>query len=128
MVSIKVAGLQKRYGRRLVLDGVDFEVEEGQMLTLLGSSGCGKSTTLRSVAGLEMPDGGSIRFGDRVLFDKSVNVAPRRRDVGMVFQILCTMAEYDGFAECWISIAIAISSVCDVAFTSVRDIGSGWPK
>lgn len=86
MASIQLAGLGKRYGHKTVLAGVDVAVPEGHLVTLLGSSGCGKSTTLRSVAGLEVPDEGSITLGGRVVFDRRTNVAARRRNVGMVFQ------------------------------------------
>lgn len=86
MSSIQLTDLRKRYGKKTVLSGIDVHVPEGNMVTLLGSSGCGKSTTLRSVAGLDMPDGGEITLGNQVVFDKKTNVPARRRNVGMVFQ------------------------------------------
>ncbi|HEX5405255.1 MAG TPA: ABC transporter ATP-binding protein [Pseudonocardiaceae bacterium] len=86
MAAIHVRDLRKRFARKTVLDGVTFDVADGKFVTLLGSSGCGKTTTLRSVAGLERPDGGVIALGQRVVFDRSQDVPTRRRDVGMVFQ------------------------------------------
>lgn len=73
------------------VDGINLEVEDGEMFTLLGPSGCGKTTTLRSVAGLDHPDSGEIRVDDHVLFSKgndkrNVHVPANRRGLGMVFQ------------------------------------------
>jgi len=70
---LTVRGLTKSYatpdGRFQALKGIDFEVPAGGFYTLLGESGCGKSTTLRCVAGLEEPDGGSISIGGEVVAD-----------------------------------------------------------
>jgi iron(III) transport system ATP-binding protein len=67
---------------------VSFTVAEGQLFTLLGPSGCGKKTTLRSIAGLERPRAGEISVNDRVVYSstRGVFVAPNRRGFGMVFQ------------------------------------------
>ncbi|NRA96103.1 MAG: ABC transporter ATP-binding protein [Planctomycetes bacterium] len=62
-------------------------VEEGSFLSLLGASGCGKTTVLRLIAGLEVPDSGRVTIGDRTVFDESgAWVAPEDRRIGMVFQ------------------------------------------
>src|ERR1700722_10066736 len=65
-----------------------FELEAGTFFTLLGLSGCGKTTTLRCIAGLETPDEGIIDVEGRRLFDSQarVNVPVEQRSVGMVFQ------------------------------------------
>lgn len=70
------------------LTGVSFDVEEGEFFTLLGPSGCGKTTTLQGIAGLETPDGGTIRMGDATVFSASerIMVPANRRRLGMVFQ------------------------------------------
>ena len=71
------------------VQGVSFTVEPGEFYTLLGASGCGKTTTLRCVAGLETPDSGRIAIGDQVVFLSGANRVvepPNRRDIGMVFQ------------------------------------------
>jgi ABC-type Fe3+/spermidine/putrescine transport system ATPase subunit len=67
---------------------VSLEVEDGEVFTLLGPSGSGKTTTLRVIAGLEVPDAGEVHFGDRpvVLTHRRVFVPPEQRGLGMVFQ------------------------------------------
>jgi iron(III) transport system ATP-binding protein len=68
--------------------GVSFTVQPGEFYTLLGASGCGKTTILRCIAGLESPEYGHIAIGDRVVFSSPARIAvpPYRRDIGMVFQ------------------------------------------
>src|ERR687892_1052224 len=90
-VAIDVRGVSKRFGAAEVLRDVDLRVEPGRVVALLGSSGCGKTTLLRTIAGLERPDTGEVRVGDRLLSarnhgERDVHVPPERRRVGMVFQ------------------------------------------
>jgi iron(III) transport system ATP-binding protein len=70
------------------VDGIDFNVEAGEVVVLLGPSGCGKTTTLRMVAGLEEPTAGEIRIGGRTVYssDTGARVPAKNRDIGMVFQ------------------------------------------
>ncbi len=89
---IQVKHLRKDYwvrdGRVAAVCGIDFEVAEGEIFMLLGASGCGKTTTLRCVAGLEIPDDGEISLGGQVVFgDRGDTLVPvYQRGVGMVFQ------------------------------------------
>ena len=66
---------------------VDFDMDEG-IVGFLGSSGCGKSMTLKCIAGIETPDEGRIVLDDEVLFDKKsgINLSPQKRKVGYLFQ------------------------------------------
>lgn len=84
--ALDCSGLIKCFGGTVVVDGVSLRAEEGEFVALLGRSGCGKTTTLRMIAGLERPDAGTIRIGGRLVFGQGVNEAPERRHVGMVFQ------------------------------------------
>jgi len=75
--------IEKTYpdGTRAV-NGIDLAIEEGELVVLLGPSGCGKTTTLRMIAGLELPTGGTISLAGQDV----TRLRPSRRDVGMVFQ------------------------------------------
>ncbi|MGH9192890.1 MAG: ABC transporter ATP-binding protein [Acidimicrobiales bacterium] len=87
-VAIDVRAACKRFGALEVLRDVDLGVEPGRIVALLGSSGCGKTTLLRTIAGLERLDAGEVRVGDRVLSAsaRDIHVPPEKRQVGMVFQ------------------------------------------
>lgn len=61
-------------------------VNKGEVISILGRSGSGKSTILRLIAGLEMPKGGSFTLGDNKMFDNQTFVQPEKRGIGMVFQ------------------------------------------
>ncbi|MDP2234566.1 MAG: sn-glycerol-3-phosphate ABC transporter ATP-binding protein UgpC [Actinomycetota bacterium] len=82
MASVTLAGVGKRYGHALAVDGVDLTIRDGSFTVLVGPSGCGKTTTLRMVAGLEDVTDGEIRIGDRVVND----LPAADRDIAMVFQ------------------------------------------
>lgn len=81
-VGVGLAGVTKVFGPVRALDGVDLEVPPGMTMAILGPSGCGKTTLLRLVAGLDAPDGGTIRFDGRDVTAEP----PAARDVAMVFQ------------------------------------------
>jgi iron(III) transport system ATP-binding protein len=85
---LELETLVKRYSRgaAAAVAGVDMVVGEGEVLGLVGESGCGKSTLLRLIAGLEVPDSGSIRIAGRTVSGGGSWVPPERRGVGMVFQ------------------------------------------
>jgi multiple sugar transport system ATP-binding protein len=84
MATISLRGLTRRYGgaEAAALSGLDLEVADGELLVLVGPSGCGKSTALRLIAGLDVPDGGSVLLDGT---DMS-RTPPQDRDVAMVFQ------------------------------------------
>jgi len=88
MSSVVLEGLRKSFDGNLVVADVDLVVAEGELVTLLGASGCGKTTVLRLVAGLEEPDAGRITVGDRAVCDAARRawVPPEERRIGMVFQ------------------------------------------
>jgi lipopolysaccharide export system ATP-binding protein len=69
MSLLRVRGLVKNYGRRRVVDGVDFEVEPGEIVGLLGPNGAGKTTTFRMACGMIDPDAGTVLLADRNVTD-----------------------------------------------------------
>jgi multiple sugar transport system ATP-binding protein len=82
MSQLRIRGLTKRFGDVRALDGIDLDVAAGEFFVILGPSAAGKTTTLRSIAGLERPDGGSIVFGNQ-----DVTHAPvQGRGMSMIFQ------------------------------------------
>ena len=81
-IDVRVAGLRKSYGEVTAVDGVDLEIGRGEFFTLLGPSGSGKTTTLRVIAGFELPDEGNVELGGK---DVS-RLPPYARDVNTVFQ------------------------------------------
>ncbi|MFF2509031.1 amino acid ABC transporter ATP-binding protein [Streptomyces sp. NPDC058067] len=86
MPFIEIDGVHKSYGDTPVLKGIDLNVEQHQVVTLIGASGSGKSTLLRCINGLEDISGGQIRVDGEVASGRGTDVDRLRRDVGMVFQ------------------------------------------
>ncbi len=84
----EVRAIVRNLGGRRILDDVSLSIAEGEFVVILGPSGCGKTTTLRLIAGLDMPDGGSISIDGRPVSDpaRKLFVPPEQRQIGMVFQ------------------------------------------
>ena len=85
---INVTGLKKHYlaGTVKALDGIDLEIDKGEVVVIIGPSGSGKSTVLRSLNLLEIPSGGSIVFDGNDLTDPKLDINKHRQKMGMVFQ------------------------------------------
>jgi multiple sugar transport system ATP-binding protein len=81
-VSIALRGIRKTYGRTTALDGLELDVREGEFFCLLGPSGAGKTTTLKTVAGLELPDSGTVLLDGTDM----KGVEPYDRGVAMCFE------------------------------------------
>ncbi|MDR6265000.1 ABC transporter ATP-binding protein [Roseobacter sp. N2S] len=80
--SLTLENISAHYGTTQVLEDLSLHIAEGELVSLLGSSGCGKTTTLRLVAGFLEPTAGAIRLGDRDL----TRLPAHARDIGLVFQ------------------------------------------
>lgn len=96
-VILELKNITKSFGQTEVLKGVSLAVREGEFITLLGSSGCGKTTTLRIIAGLELPDSGEVLLEGEPMGTK----APEKRNVNTVFQnyaLFPHMSVYDNIA------------------------------
>jgi phospholipid/cholesterol/gamma-HCH transport system ATP-binding protein len=84
---IQIRGLRKRFGAQVVLDGVDFDVNEGETVALLGPSGTGKSVLLKHIIGLLRPDSGTITVDDKdVAHLNRKELVAYRQNIGYVFQ------------------------------------------
>ncbi len=82
MGRIVLRDLTKRFGAVTAVERLSLEIAEGELVTLVGGSGCGKTTTLRMIAGFETPDAGEVVVDGRVMNP----VPPQRRGIGIVFQ------------------------------------------
>src|ERR1044071_8041160 len=83
MAEIRLDNVQKRFGDFTAVRESSFTIADGEFFVLLGPSGCGKTTTLRMIAGLELPTSGRILLdGDDVSRERA-----SRRDIGFVFQL-----------------------------------------
>jgi phospholipid/cholesterol/gamma-HCH transport system ATP-binding protein len=83
----EIRGLTKRYGRKKILDGLDFDIHRGECLVILGRSGTGKSVTLRQLNGLEPADEGYVVFdGVNVSDLEERDLFPLRKRIAMLFQ------------------------------------------
>ena len=91
--DLRLVGLTKRFGSFKAVDNLDLVIPQGSFFALLGASGCGKTTTLRMVSGLEDPTAGQIFLGDQEVTDTK----PYRRPVNTVFQNYALFPHLDIF-------------------------------
>ena len=81
-MSIEIRNLNKRFGATVVCDNLNLDIPSGELVALLGPSGSGKTTLLRIIAGLEVPDSGTVHFQG----EDATHTTVRERNVGFVFQ------------------------------------------
>src|SRR5574344_633356 len=101
MSVLKVEGLKKSFGKTEVLKGIDFSLEKGEVLAIIGSSGSGKTTLLRCLNFLEFAESGVISVNDQVIFDgdnlKALSenkIQENRLHFGLVFQSFNLFPQY----------------------------------
>lgn len=82
MSKISIKNAVKKYGNNTVIENLNVEIKDGELFTLLGASGCGKTTLLRMIAGFNSIEGGDFYFNDTRIND----MEPSKRNIGMVFQ------------------------------------------
>ena len=104
MSILEVKGIEKNFGTLKVLSGIDFTLEKGESIAIIGSSGSGKTTLLRCLNFLEQPDKGSIRVNGEVIFDsedpstqRESEVRKKRLHFGLVFQNFNLFPQYTTF-------------------------------
>lgn len=81
-VLLKIQNINKKYGKKIILKDINFDVKKGEFLSILGASGCGKTTLLKILIGIESSDSGTIIKNDVDI----TNLSPYERNVGIVFQ------------------------------------------
>lgn len=86
MVKVQIRNLRKCFGSLEVLSDIDFTVDDGEVVCVIGPSGSGKSTLLRCINALEMPTGGTIIVDDHEITSKHEDINKLRENIGMVFQ------------------------------------------
>ncbi len=101
MALLEVRDIKKKFGKTEVLKGIDFTLEKGEVLAIIGSSGSGKTTLLRCLNFLETPDKGSISVDGKVLFDSESNIHKSDEEIrqnrlhfGLVFQNFNLFPQY----------------------------------
>ena len=87
-VILNIQNLSKKYleEKQYAVNNISFSIKRGEILALIGESGCGKTTILRLIAGFETPNQGSIFVDGKTLVDLNIYVKPEKRKLGMVFQ------------------------------------------
>src|SRR4030042_18012 len=82
MIHLSLNNISKQFANNTVVQDFNLDVEKGEFVSFLGPSGCGKTTTLRMIAGFEIPTTGTVTLEKEDITNK----APNQRNVGMVFQ------------------------------------------
>ncbi len=83
---LTLENVSRYFGDVAALEAIDLDTAPGQVVSLLGHSGCGKTTLLRIAAGVEIPSGGRVLINDRVVASADVFLPPERRSIGLMFQ------------------------------------------
>ncbi|PJR89836.1 iron ABC transporter ATP-binding protein [Ochrobactrum sp. 695/2009] len=84
--ALTLSGITRQFGAVRALNDVSLDVHEGEIICLVGHSGCGKTSLLRIIAGIDVPDSGTLAMGGQTLVGPSVFIEPEKRNVGVVFQ------------------------------------------
>ena len=86
---IKLKNITQYYGSTLAIQDLSLNIDANKLTCLLGSSGCGKTTILRIIAGLEIPQNGSVTIEDKAVTENNkILIPPQKRDIGFIFQDL----------------------------------------
>src|SRR5438093_6570050 len=123
---LRMSGVELRRGPRTVLAGTTFTIARGTLVALMGSSGSGKTTILRSIAGLEPFDAGSIAIDDVVLSGgaalETATARQLRRRVGVVFQFHCLFEHLTALKNVWLAPVHAHGVPMEQAQTRAREL------
>ena len=100
MAFFEVKGIRKCFGKNEVLKGIDFSMEEGQVISIIGSSGSGKTTLLRCINFLTTPDAGTFTLEGKTLYSageglSAAQIREKRKNLGLVFQQFNLFPQYN---------------------------------
>jgi branched-chain amino acid transport system ATP-binding protein len=118
MALFETQGLQKRFGDQVVLQGVDLQVEEGELLGIMGPNGAGKTTCFNVLTGRHKPDGGSVRFGGEDI----AGLSPRQvacKGISRSFQLMNLFDDETALDN----VLLAMPEVRERGFSMWRDLG-----
>ena len=128
MSVVEIRNIHKNFGKLEVLKGIDFSVEEGEVVCLIGRSGSGKSTLLRCINLLEIPDDGVIRVFNQDIMEYR-NINEYRRKVGMVFQQFNLFANMNVLDNCILPqktvLKVSNSQAKEKALFYLKKVGMG---
>ena len=136
MEALKVIDIQKNFGGTQVLKGINFSLEKGQVLAIIGSSGSGKTTLLRCLNFLETPDSGSITVGDTLLYDSAdaatlsdEAIRQNRLRFGLVFQNFNLFPQYTALENVTLALTLlkkgTPAQIRDQAVSLLARVGLG---
>ena len=97
---IEIKHLRKSFGDREILKDIDFRVDPGEVVCIIGASGSGKSTLLRCINLLEIPSGGEILYKNKNILAKDSNINSYRTKLGMVFQQFNLFENHNVLSNC----------------------------
>lgn len=84
--ALTLSGISRQFGIVRAVDDISLDVQQGEIICLVGHSGCGKTSLLRIIAGIDAPDEGQLAMGGKTLVSSSIFVEPEKRNIGVVFQ------------------------------------------
>jgi ABC-type sugar transport system ATPase subunit len=109
--GVSAVNIKKNFGDNEVLKDINLDVKEGELVSILGSSGCGKTTLLRIVAGLEYASSGDVYFGNEL----QNNISVEKRSIAMVFQKRRLKTSKSVWMKCWSSCGFLDFQIEDLA-------------
>ena len=122
MPVIELSHLQKSFGEVEVLRDISLSVDKGEVISVIGASGSGKSTMLRCINLLEIPSGGAIYFNGKNIMDKGLDLSEYRAKVGMVFQQFNLFENMTALQNCVVGQVKALRRRKDEADEIAREV------
>ena len=134
MAFLEVKGIRKSFGNTEVLKGIDFEINQGEVLSIIGSSGSGKTTLLRCLNYLETADEGQVLLNGDIIFDantikgeSSQEIRTRRLNFGMVFQQFNLFPQYTALENVMLAPNQVVSTIMKAKKKEIKIQYQDWP-